>query len=151
MKIKLWFFGKKNEITDFEREMARRIGFRADFEMIPLPQAGIPDAIPAKRVEGEKLLSKIIDQDFVVVFDEHGSVQDSVQFASQLKNWLVDRGTVHFVIGGAHGIDEKVLDRANAKISFGKMVWTRNLVRSMACEQLYRAMEIDGGSNFHKN
>lgn len=151
MKIKLWFFGKKNEITDFEREMARRIGFRADFELLPLPQAGIADASAAKRVEGEKLLNKFNVQDFMVIFDEHGSVLNSGQFASQLKNWLVDRGTVHFVIGGAHGLDESVIDRANAKISFGKMVWTRNLVRSMACEQLYRAMEIDGGSNFHKN
>jgi len=151
MKIKLWFFGKKNEITDFEREMSRRIGFRADFEMIPLPQAGIVDANVAKRAESEKFLSKISDQDFVVAFDEHGSRMDSVKFATQLKNWLVDCGTVHFVIGGAHGLDEKMWERADEKVSFGKMVWTRNLVRSMACEQLYRAMEIDGGSHFHKS
>ncbi len=151
MKIKLWFFGKKKEITDFEQEMAKRIGFRCDFEMISLDQAGISDASVAKRIEAEKLLSKISVQDFLVIFDERGVELDSIEFSKKLKNWIVARGTVHFVIGGAHGHDEKVRERADILLRFGKMVWTRNLFRQMACEQIYRAMEIDAGSNFHKN
>jgi len=150
MKIKLWFFGKKNEITDFEEEMIKRIGFRCDFEMIPLPQAGINEASVAKKQESDKLLSKISDQDFLVIFDERGKEMDSIEFSKKLKNWLVAHRTVHFVIGGAHGHDEKVRERANVLLQFGKMVWTRNLFRKMACEQIYRALEIDAGSNFHK-
>jgi len=53
-------------------------------------------------------------------------------------------------MGGAHGLHEDVLSRANVKLRFGKMIWTRNLFRNMALEQLYRALEIDGGGNFHK-
>jgi 23S rRNA (pseudouridine1915-N3)-methyltransferase len=150
MKIKLWFFGKKKEITDFEKEMAKRIGFRCEFEMIPLSQAGINDSSIAKKMEAEKLLNKISDQDFVVIFDERGQELDSVEFSQKLKSWIVARGTVHFVIGGAHGHDEKIRERADMLLRFGKMVWTRNLFRQMACEQIYRAMEIDAGSNFHK-
>ena len=150
MKIKLWFFGKKNEITDFERELVKRIGFRCDFEMIPLSQAGIKEASVAKRTEAEVLLNKISDQDFVVIFDERGLEWDSVEFSKKLKSWFIAHGTVHFVIGGAHGHDEKIQQRANVLLRFGKMVWTRNLFRQMACEQIYRAMEIDAGSGFHK-
>ncbi len=150
MKIKLWFFGKKNEITDFEEEMIKRIGFRCDFEMIPLSQAGINEASVAKKQESDKLLSKISDQDFLVIFDERGEELDSIEFSKKLKNWFVAHRTVHFVIGGAHGHDEKVRKRANILLRFGKMVWTRNLFRKMACEQIYRALEIDAGSNFHK-
>lgn len=150
MKIKLWFFGKKNEITDFEKEMAKRIGFRCEFELIPLPQAGINDASVAKKQEAEKLLSKISEQDFLVIFDERGVEYDSIEFSKKLKSWIIARQTVHFVIGGAHGHDEKVRQRADVLLRMGKMVWTRNLFRQMACEQIYRAMEIDAGSNFHK-
>ena len=150
MKIKLWFFGKKKEITDFEKKMVKRIGFRCDFEMISLDQAGINEAFVAKKQEAEKLLNKINDQDFLVIFDERGMELDSVEFSKKLKSWIVARGTVHFVIGGAYGHDKKVRQRADILLCFGKMVWTRNLFRRMACEQIYRAMEIDAGSNFHK-
>ena len=150
MKIKLWFFGKKNEITDFEREMAKRIGFRCNFEMIPISQSGVKEATVAKRTEADLFLNKISDQDFIVLFDERGLELDSVEFSKKLKSWFVSRGTVHFVIGGAHGHDEKLRERADILLRFGKMVWTRNLFRKMACEQIYRALEIDAGSNFHK-
>jgi len=76
--------------------------------------------------------------------------KNSVEFAHQFKKWIVDRGEVHFVIGGAYGLDQKIISRANYLLSFGRMVWTRNLFRKMACEQIYRALEIEGGSNFHK-
>ncbi|MCF7847039.1 MAG: 23S rRNA (pseudouridine(1915)-N(3))-methyltransferase RlmH [Candidatus Gracilibacteria bacterium] len=150
MKIKIWFFGKKSEITDFEREMLRRIEFRCDVSLHPLLQAGIDDPAAAKKKEAEKLLSKISETDFLVVFDEHGKKQNSVEFAHQLRQWLEQKQTVHFLIGGAHGLDQKIISRANFVLSFGAMVWTRNLFRQMALEQIYRALEIEGGSNFHK-
>lgn len=150
MKIKLYFFGKKNEVEALEQEYVRRLNFRCDMELIPLDQAGVKEAKVAKQKEANTLLSKISDQEFLVAFDEKGKEYDSVQFSTWLKKQLETFTTVSFVIGGAHGLDQTVLDRANAKVCFGRMVWTRNLVRLMACEQLYRAMEIDGGSNFHK-
>ncbi len=150
MKIKLYFFGKKNEITPREEELIKRIGFRLSVELIPLPQAGVTDVKKAKQKEADTFLNKISDKDFLITFDEHGKELDSVQFSSQLKSWLVERGEVVFVIGGAHGLGEEILIRANVKLRFGKMVWTRNLFRLMALEQLYRALDIDGGGKFHK-
>ncbi len=151
MKIKLYFFGKKNEITPREEELIKRIGFRSSLEIIPLAQAGVTDVSKAKQKEAEVLLGKINNKDFLVAFDEHGKELDSIQFSAQLKNWLVERSEVVFVIGGAHGLDESILARANVKLRFGQMVWTRNLFRLMALEQLYRALEIDGGGHFHKD
>ena len=150
MKLKLYYFGKKNEITAPEEELIKRIGFRAKIELIPLSQAGVTDAIKAKKIEAENFLSKISDQSFVVAFDEHGEEQDSLVFSKWLKGKLVENGEVVFVIGGAYGLDASILNRANTKLRFGTMVWTRNIFRSMALEQIYRALEIDGGSNFHK-
>lgn len=150
MRIKLYFFGKKNEINDFEKEMIRRIGFRCKIEIIPITQAGVSGSDNAKKMEAEKLLNKINDQEFIIAFDEHGKTMDSPTFSKKLKQWFIDHGDVTFVIGGAHGLDQKILSRANLLFSFSSMVWTRNLFRSMALEQIYRALEIDGGGHFHK-
>lgn len=151
MKLKLYYFGKPREIKPAEQELIRRIGFRAEIELISLSQAGIktsPEKI--KQLEAEKLLAKITDTEFLIALDERGKQYDSPTFANWLKKQFVTHGTISLVIGGAYGLDRLVLERANSKLSFGSMVWTRNLVRHMTLEQLYRALEIDGGGNFHK-
>lgn len=150
MKLKVYFFGKANEVTDWEQKYVKRIGFRSDVELVALPQAGLRDEAKNKAKEADAFLKKIENRDFVVVLDEHGKNLDSVQFSAQLKSALVEHSTVIFVVGGAYGLDNRILERANLKLSFGKAVWTRNLVRLMLLEQLYRALEIDGGSHFHK-
>ncbi len=151
MKIKIYFFGKNREITSWEQKYLKRINFRCKCELITLNQAGIKESEIAKEKEGELFLNKISDQSFVVAFDEKGKERDSVKFSQWITKQLETFGEIVFIIGGAHGLSQKVLDRANAKVCFGTMVWTRNLVRLMALEQIYRALEIDGGSNFHKN
>lgn len=150
MHIKLYFFGKKNEVTDWELEYLRRINFRCKCEVVAMNQAGIKEVKKAKEIEGDLFMNKISDQDFIIALDENGKSFDSMAFSKWTKKQLETFGTIHIVIGGAHGLDHQVLSRANAKICFGAMVWTRNLVRLMALEQIYRALEIDGGGNFHK-
>lgn len=150
MKIKLYFFGKQNELTDREQELIKRISFRSKVEVIALSQAGIKEGDKAKEKETGIFLNKISDQSFVVAFDENGKEMDSQEFSKWLKDTLIERSEVVFVIGGTHGLSDDVLSRANLKLRCGKMVWTRNLFRNMALEQIYRALEIDGGGNFHK-
>lgn len=150
MKIKLYFFGKSREINEREKELIKWIGFRAKIEVLDIPQAGIADVKKTKNEESTKFLKKIDNKSFVIAFDEHGKEMNSVKFSQDLKQKLVNHGEVVFVIGGAHGLGPEILSRANLKISFGKMVWTRNLVRNMALEQIYRALEIASGGNFHK-
>lgn len=150
MKIKIYFFGKPNEITAWEETYVKRIGHRASLELVALPQAGLKDPVKTKIKEAENLLKKINPTDFLMVLDERGQGLDSVKFSEALKTNLVQHGTVVLAVGGAHGFDQAVLDRANLKIAFGAMVWTRNLVRLMLLEQVYRALDIDAGGHFHK-
>ena len=87
----------------------------------------------------------------ICVMDERGKLQSSPQFADQLAGWR-DRGRqdVAFVIGGADGIDPALRARADAAMSFGKMVWPHMLVRVMLAEQLYRAASILSGGPYHR-
>ncbi len=150
MKIKIYFFGKGNEITEWEKTHLQRIGYRVPIETLALSQAGLKDKALNLNKEGALLLKKIDPQDFVVALAETGKNLDSVEISQKIESAFETHGTVVFIIGGAFGLAPEVLNRANLKLSFGKAVWTRNLVRLMLLEQVYRSLEISAGSNFHK-
>ncbi|UWQ13851.1 23S rRNA (pseudouridine(1915)-N(3))-methyltransferase RlmH [Aliiroseovarius sp. M344] len=87
----------------------------------------------------------------ICTLDERGKVMTSPSFANLLGRWRDDgRGDVAFVIGGADGIDPGLRAKADASLSFGKMVWPHMLVRVMLSEQLYRAASILAGSPYHR-
>ena len=87
----------------------------------------------------------------ICTMDERGKVMSSPQFAELLAGWR-DQGRqdLAFVIGGADGIDPGLRARADASLSFGKMVWPHLLVRVMLAEQLYRAASILAGAPYHR-
>lgn len=87
----------------------------------------------------------------ICILDERGKVMTSPAFAEQLGGWR-DQGRqdVAFVIGGADGIHPAFRAKADAALSFGKMVWPHMLVRVMLSEQLYRAATILSGSPYHR-
>ncbi len=98
------------------------------------------------------LLEKAIPSGALICcLDERGKVMSSPDFADQLAGWR-DNGPqdVAFVIGGADGIDPALRERADALLSFGKMVWPHMLVRVMLSEQLYRAASILAGAPYHR-
>lgn len=98
------------------------------------------------------LLEKAIPSGALVCcLDERGKVMSSPNFADQLAGWRDNgRQDVAFVIGGADGIDPDLRERADALLSFGKMVWPHMLVRVMLSEQLYRAASILAGAPYHR-
>jgi 23S rRNA (pseudouridine1915-N3)-methyltransferase len=98
------------------------------------------------------LLEKAIPSGALICcLDERGKVMSSPDFADQLAGWRDNgRQDVAFVIGGADGIDPALRERADALLSFGKMVWPHMLVRVMLSEQLYRAASILAGAPYHR-
>lgn len=83
--------------------------------------------------------------------DERGDVMSSPAFAARLAQWRDQgRADVTFVIGGADGIDPGLRAKADASLSFGKMVWPHMLVRVMLAEQLYRAASILSNGPYHR-
>ncbi|HSG55993.1 MAG TPA: 23S rRNA (pseudouridine(1915)-N(3))-methyltransferase RlmH, partial [Paracoccaceae bacterium] len=83
--------------------------------------------------------------------DERGAVMSSPDFADKLAGWRdAGRGDLALIIGGADGIAPDLRARADASLSFGKMVWPHMLVRVMLAEQLYRAASILAGSPYHR-
>jgi 23S rRNA (pseudouridine1915-N3)-methyltransferase len=99
-----------------------------------------------------QLLDRAIPAGAVLVtLDERGAQMTSPEFAGLLARWRdAGRQDLALVIGGADGIDPALRARAEASVSFGRMVWPHMLVRVMAAEQLYRAAQILAGTPYHR-
>jgi 23S rRNA (pseudouridine1915-N3)-methyltransferase len=54
------------------------------------------------------------------------------------------------VIGGAYGLDERVLRRAKQRMSLSELTLTHEMARLVLAEQLYRAGTIVRGEPYHK-
>jgi 23S rRNA (pseudouridine1915-N3)-methyltransferase len=102
--------------------------------------------------EAELLSAKIPTGSALIVLDEKGKEIDSRGLASLLGDCRDDgRGTVTFVIGGADGVHESLIKRADRVISLGRMTWPHMLVRGLVAEQIYRAQCILGGHPYHRD
>ena len=110
-------------------------------------------AFPApsdKDAEGAAILKLIRPEDSVLLFDERGKDCDSPGLAALLDAELND-GTKRLVliIGGAFGVSDAVMARADKTIRLSAMVFPHMLVRLIVVEQLYRAWSIRSGGKYH--
>jgi len=108
---------------------------------------------PAKLVrrEGELLLAAVPDRAVLVALDRRGKVVDSEAFAQRLGRWRDDGvADVGFLIGGADGHGEALLQKASLILSFGAMTWPHLLARAMLAEQIYRSQQLLAGHPYHR-
>lgn len=103
-----------------------------------------------KEKEGEKILSLIKKEDYVVLVDEKGKDIKSEALAELIENRMVDSvRRMVFIIGGAYGVSKKVEERANYTWKLSNLVFPHLLVRVILIEQLYRALSIIKGEKYH--
>ena len=86
----------------------------------------------------------------VIALDERGRALSSVAFAERLARWRDGGRDAAFVIGGAEGLAQPVLERADLTLSLGAMTWPHLLVRVLLAEQIYRAQSILTGHPYHR-
>lgn len=160
MLIKIVAVGKIKEkfYKDALAEYEKRMKSYNKVEIVEVADEKAPETLSSKEVdqlktaEGERILSKIKDDSFVVTLEIKGKALDSIQFARLIQDEMLDgfgRDLV-FVIGGSNGLGENVLKRSNYKLSFGKMTYPHQLMRVILMEQIYRAYRIINKEPYHK-
>ncbi len=151
MKIKLYYIGKLDSIFDEAvHNYAERLSHYCEFETIPIKQAKkLP---PEKTIEqeGERLLSALENEDCIVALSEEGKHLRSVEFTNWLSVARSYAACVAFVIGGAFGLSDKIKDKADLVLSLSQMTFQHDLAQVVLIEQIYRAMTIMRGENYHK-
>ncbi len=152
MKLRLLMVGRtvRGHVSEGMEEYLERLGRMAKVDQVVVPEAGVGDAIHQRQTEGTRILAALVPGELVVALDERGEMPDSRSFAARLGAWR-DKGVrqVVFIIGGAHGLDEAVRQRADLVLALSSMTFPHQLVRVVLAEQLYRAFTILGGRPYH--
>ena len=97
---------------------------------------------PAQRKaeEGQRILGALAPNEILLVLDERGENLTSPQLAQLLQKMDTSAGGIPcFVVGGAYGLDARVLEKARRCICLSPMTFPHELARVVLLEQLYRA------------
>lgn len=159
MKISILCVGKIKEkfYRDAMEEYLKRLSRYCKAEVLEVADERTPEGASSaeeeqiKRREGERLLSKIGEDAYVITLEIAGSKVDSLAFSDMIKQiGLNGKSHIQFVIGGSLGLHELVSARADKRLSFSDMTFPHQLMRVILCEQIYRGYRIMNGEPYHK-
>ncbi len=138
-------------------EYQKRLRGYCSFKIIELPEHRLPeDPSPAAvraglDKEAELIFARIPKNSWLCIFTPEGKILSSEEFAGKLREVKnAGKSSATFLIGSSFGISQKVKDKADFKLSMGKMTFPHHLARIMVLEQVYRAEAIQAGSKYHK-
>jgi len=141
---------KAGPLADLQSEYMKRLG--GSIAIKEVEERRTSSASERKTREGELLLAALPEDASVVALDERGKALSSAAFAERLQRWQTDGiKTLAFVIGGAEGLAQPVVQRAGLVLSLGAMTWPHLLARILLLEQLYRAHQILNGHPYHRD
>lgn len=155
MKLQFWTVGKAHDsyVKEGVEMFSKRIAnyFPVEWHIIPmLKNAGMLSEIDLKIKEGEIILQLLKKEDYLIVLEERGKQLNSEGLAAFIQQRANEsEKNLVFLIGGAFGLSETVLKRANFKWSLSQLVFPHQLVRLILAEQLYRACTILRNEKYH--
>ena len=155
MKILLWSIGGRHEeyvaagIENFTQRIQRY--YPCEWKLVSPPKnAGSLPEPELRDAESRLLLQAMDPVDYMILLDERGRMLDSPGLASLIEQRSVNGAKkLHFVIGGAFGVNEAVRQRADWVWQLSKLVFPHQLVRLILAEQVYRACTIIRGEKYH--
>ena len=155
MKIQFWSIGKPHEayvkagVEDFTKRLTTY--FPADWLILSPPKnAGSLSETELKKAESALVLQTLQKDDILILLDERGKNLSSPELAQ----WIQQKANgsakkLVFLIGGAFGVDEAVMKRADFTWSLSRLVFPHMLVRLILSEQVYRACTILRNEKYH--
>ena len=148
--ITLLAIGKKHEswVNEGVERYQKRLKKPFDVEWILLPHSS-REGLQARQEESERILSRLKDDEFVILLDELGELPSSPALSRLLLGRLENSQPVKIIIGGAYGVNDELRARADKVLALSPLVFPHQLVRLILAEQLYRAQEIASGRPYH--
>lgn len=159
MKISIVSVGKLKEkyLKQGIQEYLKRLGAYAKVDVIEVADEKAPEnmseaeMLEVKRKEGERILSQIAPDTYVITLEINGKMLSSEQLAAKMDELATyGKSKIVFVIGGSLGISNDVQKRSDLALSFSKMTFPHQLMRLILLEQVYRGFRINRGEPYHK-
>ena len=158
MKVTLICVGKVKEkfYRDAIKEYEKRLGAYIKLNTIEISDEKVKvendsEIALAMEKEGNNILSKIKDNQYVITLEILGKNLSSEEFSSKIDNlMLTGKSDVSLVIGGSYGLSDSVKKRSDFALSFSRMTFPHQMMRVVLLEQVYRAYRIITGASYHK-
>lgn len=139
LKEKYW----RDALGEYSRRLSAYCNF--SFEEVRESRADDPNE------EGEALLKRIKEDEFVVALQIEGTAMTSEELATYIDGLAVGgKSKITFIIGGSNGLSTEVAGRADKELSFGQMTFPHQMMRVILAEQIYRSFKIIKGEKYHK-
>ena len=159
MKITLVTVGKIKEkfFEDAIKEYSKRLSRYCKLEILQVADEKTPEGasetveLQIKEKEGQRILSLIRDDAYVIALAIEGKMLDSEELAEKIEKLGVSGiSQIVFVIGGSLGLSAQVMKRADYALSFSRMTFPHQLMRVVLLEQIYRSYRIMNHQPYHK-
>ena len=138
---------KEDFFRDGIRYYLKEIRKKYPVEIVECPDEPTPDQCPAsvevqiRDTEGARILSKIKDGDYVIALCIDGKHYSTPEWKKRMEKVCADVSSdLVFVIGGSLGLADKVVKRANEKLSFSALTFPHQMMRLILCEQIARTV-----------
>lgn len=154
MKITIICVGsiKENYLKEAIKEYSKRISKFASLEIIELKdESNKMDEESIKRIEGERIISKLPQNSYVIMCDLGGKLLSSVDLANKISDiYTYNSSNIVFLIGGSLGFSKEVYSYVDFKLCFSNMTFPHQLMRVILLEQIYRSLKIINNESYHK-
>lgn len=159
MQVKIIAVGKLKEkyLVQGINEYAKRLSRYTQLTFVEVPDEKVPEKLhttqmtQAKEKEGQQILAKLSEEDYVIALAIEGAQPTSEQLAKKIEELtLYGTSKITFVIGGSLGLSQAVLKRSQQHLSFGKLTYPHQLMRLILVEQIYRSFRIIKNEPYHK-
>lgn len=154
MKISFLYLetSKESWLQEAVELYSKKISRFSQFEIQKMKSPSLDRSSKEQKLKAEEKLifNKIQPDDYLIVFDERGKEQTSIQFSEEFKK-IIDRSPrrIVFLIGGAFGVSSEVLNRAQAKVSLSKLIFNHHVAIVVGLEQIYRSFTIQKNLPYH--
>ncbi len=142
--------GKKHEpwvLEGIERYSKRLQGpWKLEWTLLPHSPS---EGHAAREEESRRIMARLTPADYVLLLDERGKLFDSPTLSNLLTEQMGTTRQLVIIIGGAYGVSEELVRRADTMWSLSPLVFPHQLVRLILAEQLYRAQAIANGHPYH--
>ena len=141
MKIKIISIGNSSpkSIQDILFKYTSRFVDHFKIELLEIKSEKKFKSVEQKKLQEAQKILKLVGTDFIVSLDENGSSCSSIGLSEKLSNWMQNFPKVTFIIGGADGLDKKIIEKSNWVWSLSELTLPHNLVKVILVEQIYRA------------
>lgn len=159
MNVRIIGVGKIKEkyIQQGIMEFEKRLKGYCNLEIIEVKDEKSPENLSDKEMEivkqkeGERILSKIPQNSYVISLEITGKQLSSEDLSKMMEDLMVNGiNDITFLIGGSLGLSKEISEKSHFKLSFSKMTFPHQLARLMLVEQIYRAFKINHGEPYHK-